>query len=182
MTKDDWADGSGVLQARLGERIRIGELLRLMIEDSDNIAANMLVDLVGAANINDTMDAMGLHNTRISDRARESNQQIVTADDLGRLLETVARGQLVDAQTSEEAVRLLERRQAQSWIAEGLPWWAKLAHKWGDLPNARHDVGIVYTPRNQLVLAILTENGTSAAAAEQIRTLTRRIVDYFEGT
>jgi beta-lactamase class A len=178
--REHWADGSGVLQARIGQSLAIGELQRLMIQESDNIAANVLTDLVGVANINQTMEALGLRNTRVTERSRETALPTTSPEDLGRLLEITATGRLVDAQTSEEAVRLLERKQAQSWLAAGLPWWGKLAHKWGDLPNARHDAGILYTPRNQIVLVVLTENGTPAAAAEQIGTISRDVMSYFE--
>ncbi|HYY89436.1 MAG TPA: serine hydrolase [Chloroflexota bacterium] len=179
--RDQWTDGSGVLQARVGDSLRIGDLVRLTIDESDNIAANMLADLVGVANVNETMEALGLRNTHLVDRARENSAPTTSPEDMGRLLEIIATGRLVDAQTSEEVLRLLERKQAQSWLAGGLPWWGKLAHKWGDLPNARHDAGIIYTPRNQIVLVVLTENGPPAAAADQIRSLSRSVVGYIEG-
>ena len=178
--QDQWADGSGVLQARVGQSLAVSELLRLMIVESDNIAANVLSDLVGTDNLNETMAALGLRGTRIPDR-RENAPPITNAEDMGRLLELIATGRLVDAQTSEEAVRLLEQKQRQSWLADGLPWWGKLAHKWGDLPNARHDAGIIYTPHNQIVIVVLTEHSNAAAAADQIRGISRRVVSYFEG-
>jgi beta-lactamase class A len=180
--REDWTDGSGVLQARIGDRVKIGELLRLMIVESDNIAANMLVDLVGPSNINQTMDGLGLRSTRVVDRFRENAAPTTSPEDMGRLLELIATGRLVDAQTSEEAIRLLEQKQGQAWLAQGLPWWGKLAHKWGDVPNARHDAGVIYTPHNQVVLAVLTENGSPAAAAEQIGAVSRLVMTYFEGS
>jgi beta-lactamase class A len=176
-----WTDGSGVLQARVGDRVRIGELLRLMIAESDNIAANMLVELVEANNVNQTMAALGLQSTRVVDPQRENAAPTTSPEDVGRLLELIATGRMVDADASEEAVRLLEIKQAQEWLADGLPPWGKLAHKWGDVPNWRHDAGIIYTPHNQIVLVVLTENGGPALAAEQIRTVSRRVVSYFEG-
>jgi beta-lactamase class A len=176
-----WTDGSGVLQARIGDSLPISELLRLMIAESDNIASNMLVDLVGATNVNQTMAALGLRSTRVVDPQRENAAPATSPEDIGRLLELIATGRMVDPEASEEAIRLLETKQAQEWLADGLPWWGKLAHKWGDVPNFRHDAGIVYTPRNQIVLVVLTENGGPSLAAEQIRTISRRVVSYFEG-
>jgi beta-lactamase class A len=179
--RDQWTDGSGILQARVGERVKIGELMRLMIAESDNIAANILVDLVGPANINQTMDGLGLKTTHVVDRFRESMAPTTSPEDMGKLLELIATGRLVDASTSEEAMSLLEQKQAQAWLATGLPWWGKLAHKWGDVPNGRHDAGVIYTPHNQVVLAVLTENGSPAAAAEQISSISKRVMTYFEG-
>jgi beta-lactamase class A len=179
--QDQWVDGSGVLQARVGDSLSVGELLRLMIVESDNIAANVLTDLVGAANVNDTMAALGLKNTHVVDFHRENTSPTTSAEDMGDLLEVIATGRLVDPQTSEEAVRLLEQKQGQSWLAEGLPWWGKLAHKWGDIPNARHDAGIIYTPHNQMVIVVLTEHSNATAAADLIRSVSRQVVSYVEG-
>lgn len=178
--QDHWTDGSGVLQARVGTSLTVGELLRLMIVESDNIAANMLSELVGIQQVNDTMVQLGLRSTRVVD-FRGNEGPTTSAEDMGRLFEFIASGRLVDAQTSEEAIRLLEQKQKQQWLADGLPFWGRLAHKWGDLPNARHDAGIIYTPHNQIVLAVLTENGGAGNAAEQIRSISRRVVGYFEG-
>lgn len=179
--QDQWADGSGVLQARVGQSLTIGELVRLMIVESDNIAANVLTDLVGADNIGDTMAALGLKATRVPDRTRDNVAPTTSAEDLGQLLELIGTGRLVDAPTSEEVVRLLEQKQRQNWLGDGLPWWGKLAHKWGDLPNARHDAGIVFTPRNEIVLVVLTEHSNAVAAADLIRAISRQVVGYFEG-
>jgi beta-lactamase class A len=179
--QSQWADGSGVLQARVGQKIKVHEALRLMITDSDNIAANMLVDLVGPNNINQTLEGLGLRQTRVVDRSREAVMPTTSAEDIGRLLELLASGRFLDPQTSEEAIRLLEAKQGQNWLGEGIPWWGKIAHKWGDLPNARHDAGIIFTPHNQIVLVVLTENGAPAQAAEVIRSTSQRILDYVEG-
>lgn len=181
VTREHWTDGSGILQARVGQKLKIRDLVRLMIEESDNIAANMLTDHVGVASINETMLALGLRNTRVVDRVRENGSPTTSPQDMARLFELMGTGRLVDSATSEEAIRLLEVKQANSWLAGGLPWWGKIAHKWGDLPNARHDAGILYTPRNQIVLVVMTENGNAAAAAELIRDVSRKVVRYFEG-
>lgn len=156
---EDWTDGSGVLQARVGDRLSVRELTRLMIQESDNIAALVLLDAVGADNVNATLDRLGLRGTRIVDRRRgEGGEHTTTAADTAELLRIVASGQLVDASVSEAALRLLEQPQAHTWLAESLPWWVKVAHKWGDLPTARHDAGIVFTPRGTLVTVVLTED------------------------
>lgn len=179
ITREQWTDGSGVLQARVGQSLKVGALLRLMIEQSDNIAANVLLDLVGVANVNRTAESMGLRQTHLPARG-ESSAPTTSADDLSRLLEAMASGKLIDAATSEEALRLLEAKQDRSWLSDGLPWWAKLAHKWGDVPTSRHDAGIIFTPRNQYVLVVLTESDNASLAAERIGQISRLVFDHFE--
>lgn len=180
ISREHWTDGSGVLQARVGERLRVRELVRLLIEHSDNIAANVLLDLVGPQSVNQTLEAMGLRQTRVPARG-ENAIPTTSPDDMASLFELIAAGKLIDGQTSEEVLRLLEAKQEQAWLATGLPWWAKLAHKWGDVPNGRHDVGVVFTPRQRYVLAVLTEGENPSLAAERIGQVSQMVFRHFEG-
>src|SRR5262249_6588380 len=60
------ADGSGVLQAHIGESRTVADLTELMIAQSDNTAARVLMDAVGVDSINETMTALGLPSTRLA--------------------------------------------------------------------------------------------------------------------
>jgi beta-lactamase class A len=175
---EDWTDGSGVLQARVGDQLSVRELTRLMIQDSDNIAALILLDAVGSDTVNTTLDRLGLDGTRVVDRRRgEPGEHVTTARDTARLLSIVASGHLIDPTVSEAALRLLEQPQAHTWLADALPWWVKVAHKWGDLPSARHDAGIVFTPRGTFVSVVLTED---VPADEAQRVIARTALAGYE--
>ncbi len=176
---EDWTDGSGLLQARVGERFSVRDLTRLMIQESDNIAALVLLSAVGSDNVNSTLDRLGLSGTRVVDRRRgEVGEHVTTARDSAKLLSLIAAGQFIDADVSEQALRLLELKQANTWLAEDLPWWVKVAHKWGDLPEARHDAGVVFTPRGAFVAAILTEGVPPDEARRAIARIARAAYDY----
>ncbi|HEY3057383.1 MAG TPA: serine hydrolase [Chloroflexota bacterium] len=177
--QEDWTDGSGVLQARVGDRLTVRELTRLMIQDSDNIAALVLLNVVGSDNVNVTLDRLGLHGTRVVDRRRgERGEHVTTARDTATLLSIVASGQLIDPTTSEAALRLLEQPQAHTWLGRSLPWWVKVAHKWGDLPTARHDAGVVFTPRGTFVSVVLTEDVAPDEAERTIARTAQAAYDY----
>jgi beta-lactamase class A len=178
--QDQWTDGSGVLQARVGERFPVRELLRLMVAESDNIAALALVDLVGVENINRTMQSIGLEWTKVQDRRANRLLHVTTARDMGMLLEVLASGRLVDRETSEEAIRLLELKQAQNWLDDRLPWYPRIAHKWGELPSIRHDAGILFTPRNTFVVVVMTQGADVASSSDVISSVSRVAFDYFE--
>jgi beta-lactamase class A len=178
--QDQWADGSGVLQARIGERIPVRELLRLMIAESDNIAALALMDLVGVDNINRTMQSIGLEWTKVQDRRANNLLHVTTARDMGMLMDVLATGQLVDRETSEETIRLLELKQAQNWLDDRLPWFTRVAHKWGELPSVRHDAGILFTPRSTFVVVVMTQGADVASSSDVIRSVSRAAFDYFE--
>jgi beta-lactamase class A len=179
---EDWTDGSGVLQARVGERLSVRELTRLMIQDSDNIAALVLLDAVGAAGANAVSERLGLQATRVVDhRAGEDGDHTTSADDMAHLLFEVATGGAINQRVSEQALSVLETRQSVSWLGEDLPFWVQVAHKWGDLPEARHDAGIVFSPRGSYVLVVLTEDAAPDEAAQVIARASRVTYDYLGG-
>ena len=186
VSKAHWVPGSGVLQGRVGDSLPIRELLRLLIAESDNIAAMMLLDLAGLNNVNQSMQGMGLRQTRLLDYRVPGvyNSPLgpyqTTPADMGTLMELIAAGRLVDPAGSEEALRLLESKQASELLSDGLPWWAKVAHKWGEIPGARHEVGIVFTPRGQYVVVVMTENLDPNGSGGYIRDLSRAIFEHFE--
>ena len=175
----DWTDGSGVLQARVGERLSIRELTRLMIQESDNIAALVLLNAVGASNVNATAERLGLHATRVIDRrAGEAGEHSTSASDMSQLLVLLATGQAISPTVSEAALHELERTQHVNWLGEGLPFWVKVAHKWGDLPEARNDVGLIFSPRASYAIAVLTEGGIPDQTAGAISRVSISMYDY----
>jgi len=97
---------------------------------------------------------------------------------MAHLLVGLAAGQVINQHVSEAALGLLELKQATSWLGDELPFWVKVAHKWGDLPQARHDVGIVFTPRGNYVVAVLTEDDLPDEAARLIARTSRATYDY----
>jgi beta-lactamase class A len=176
---EDWTDGSGVLQARVGDRLSVRELTRLMIQESDNIAALVLLDAVGVEGVNAVSERLGLEQTHVVDhRAGEPGDHVTSAEDMAHLLLLLATGQAVNERVSEQALGLLELKQSASWLSTELPFWVKVAHKWGDLPDARDDAGIVYTPRGSYVIAVLTRDALPDESAEAIAQASRAAYDY----
>ena len=176
---EDWTDGSGVLQARVGDRLSVRELTRLMIQESDNIASLVLLDVVGVPAVNALAARLGLEATHVVDhRAGEPGDHVTSADDMAHLLLLLATGQAVNERVSEQALRLLELKQSASWLSDELPFWVKVAHKWGDLPDARDDAGIVYAPRGSYVIAVLTRDAVPEESAGAIAQASRAAYDY----
>jgi beta-lactamase class A len=182
---EDWTDGSGVLQARVGDRLSVRELTRLMIQESDNIAALVLLDVVGVPRVNATAERLGLSETHLVDHRAgvgagnsERGDHTTSAADMARLWVGMASGRLVNQRVSEAALALLELKQASNWLGDELPFWVKVAHKWGDLPQARNDAGVVFTPRGSFVVAVLTSDAAPEESANVIARVSRTAYDY----
>src|SRR5688572_2728645 len=177
--------GSGVLQSRIGDSVPVREVLRLLIAESDNVAAMMLLDLTGLNNVNQTMRGLGLEATRLLDyRAPGAYDGVgpysTSPADMGLLMDTIGTGRLVDQEASDEALRLLGQKQASDLLGESLPFNVKVAHKWGEIPGARHEAGVVFTPRFSYVVVIMTENVDPSSSPGYIRDLSKAIYTFFE--
>jgi beta-lactamase class A len=157
------------------------------VEVSDNVAALALLELVGADNVNLTLQGRGLEATRLRvggasrDWGGPAGQNTTSAREMGLLLETIATGDLLSERASEEAIALLSRKQQAAWLPNLLPGRVVVAHKSGELEGIRHDAGIVYTPRNQFVVVVLNDDlANYRAAGDTISRVARAAYDYLE--
>lgn len=149
---DDAAMDLGSLPWPVGTRITIGTALERMVTLSDNSGAYMLAKKVGSSKINEDMLSLGLLHTHIRGEDLQTS-----AYDMGRLLEIVARGEALSAQTSAEMVHLMARQQVRNRIPVLMPAEATVANKTGNWEAAAHDVAIVYGPRSTFVIALLSD-------------------------
>ncbi len=90
--------GSGGLQTQLKEgavTLTLTELLRKMIEDSDNTATNKVIALAGMERVNESMEKLGLRQTKLqrimmdTAASRAGRENLSTANEMARLLQRV---------------------------------------------------------------------------------------------
>jgi beta-lactamase class A len=169
--------GSGVLdELSSGVKLPIRDLIHLMIVVSDNTATNLILNRVSGEAVNTRMASLGLTETRVMRNilgagakptgftqegrkpenakwgtGRSSPREMVT------LLDMLYRGKLVDKAASDEMLAILKRQQLHSGIARDLPNLT-VASKSGALDHLRSDVGIVYTPKGDVAMAITVDD------------------------
>lgn len=182
ITGDAIADGSGVLQAREGDRLTVDELLDLAVEVSDNTAARVLMREVGGVDaINRAMADLGLSHTRLYSDSRPNT---TTAGEMALLLAAVAARagspQAAATPTTNSLAALLVLPQAQAWLTLGVPRGVTVAHKSGQLPNLRHDAAVVYAARGPYIVVGLTDHLADQGDGEAfLAHLSRAVYEYF---
>jgi beta-lactamase class A len=160
----DPADDSELtLYRRLGQRERVGELARLMITESSNLATNLLIERVTARKVDELMRALGAPGVRVlrgvEDGAayRRGMNNTTTARDLMRLMSRIADRSAVSPAASDAMLALLLQQKFHEGIPAGLPCGLPVAHKTGSFPGTYHDAAIVMPPgRRPYVLVVLT--------------------------
>ena len=176
LAPDDIVEGSGVLQyEEPGTTYTLEELAYHMIAESDNVATNMLIGVLGMDAVNAEAAQLGLsgtslHHTMMDTVAIDPELNSTTSDDAARLLAMVASGSLVNADASALAESFLEAQTVDTGLDAGVPDDVVVAHKTGTIEEAVHDGGIVYA-RQPYVLVVMTqglEYGEVAALIEQV--------------
>jgi beta-lactamase class A len=144
------AGGSGVVQALAGlVSLTIGDLLTLMVIVSDNAATNIIIELLGMDRINAFCIEQGLGGTVLRRRmmdteaASQGLENTTTALDQAKLLDAVADGALLAGPLRTFALQALAAQQFTDALPSLLPDSVQVAHKTGELPGVRHDVGII---------------------------------------
>jgi hypothetical protein len=71
-----------------------------------------------------------------------------------KLLEMLERGEIISKEASAEMIGVLRRQQYTDGIGRGLLDTTPIASKSGALDRLRSDVGVIYTRRGRIVMAI----------------------------
>lgn len=160
---EDRVGGTGILKELPSVRsLTWLELLTLMIVVSDNTATNVCIDRLGFDAINATAAALGLGQTRLERKmmdweARASGvDNWTSASDAARLLERLATRRILTPAACDAALDILSRQQVRDRLPLRLPPDVRVAHKTGELPGVRHDVGVLFHDGDAVVIAALT--------------------------
>ena len=156
-------DSETGLYRRIGERLTIRELVRLMITESSNVATNMLVERITPDRATAFMRTLGTNDVRVL-RGVEDNKAYArglnnasTARGLMLILVRLAERAVVSAKASDEMLAILRGQKFNEGIPAGLPADTPVAHKTGSFAKVYHDVGIIEpTARKPLVLVVFT--------------------------
>ena len=156
-------DSDSTLYRRIGDRVPIDSLLRLMITRSSNFATNTLIALVGAENVNRTMRSLGAQRMQVLRGVEDGKaferglNNTTTARDLAIILRAIEEGKAASPAATREMLGILLAQEFNEKIPAGLPSGTRVAHKTGEITAVSHDAAIVFLPgRKPYVLVVLT--------------------------
>ncbi len=173
LTKEKKVGGSGVLsELSDNTKLDLKSALNFMIVVSDNTGTNLVLDKVGSDNVNDFMDSLGLPGIKSMRKINGGGEAKAYTDPnnklfgLGRstplemvkLIEMMEFGTLVSKDASAEMINILKRQQYKDGIGRSVPDSVPVASKSGALDRLRSDVGIIYTRRGRIAMAITLDD------------------------
>jgi beta-lactamase class A len=172
---DPDSDSDSTLYHRIGDRVPVDTLLRLMITRSSNFATNTLITLVGADQVTRTMRALGAQRIQVlrgveDGKAFEKGlNNTTTARDLAIVLRSIEEGKAASPSATREMLGILLAQEFNEKIPAGLPSGIRVAHKTGEITAVSHDAAIVYpVGRKPYVLVVLTRGISDGAKSSKL--------------
>jgi len=183
----DSADDSELeLYKHIGEKRTISRLVYDMIVASSNLATNIIIEIVNAKNVTQTMRSYGATGIQILRGVEDQKaydkglNNTTTAYDLMLIFEKIATGKAVNKKASEAMTQILLDQQFNDIIPAQLPKEVKVAHKTGFITGIHHDSGIVFLPNGRkYILVLLSKNlADEKEAVKTMANISRLIYDY----
>ena len=202
----DRLPGTGVIKyLDPGAVFTVKDLISLMVVVSDNTATDVLYRMVGGPEaVNRRLQQLGFTQTRAlatghawfaAQRAAPSAEALdrggqhpfgqTTAREMGRLLEMMERGQLVDKSSSDLMLRIMRGQLYRTRIPRYIEGDWRIPHKTGDfLPYVADDVGVLEGPAGQhVIVSIYTHRhgpGSGGMIEDAIGRVAQQVAEYFE--
>lgn len=183
-------DSGSAVYAALGRTMKLGELAHHMIATSNNLATNLLVDLIGVEQVGRTLAELGVKGVELRRGVEDEKayaagvNNMVTADGLLSLFRILHEGRGIPTDDAQRMLEILFKQEYRSGIPAGLPEeagaGARVAHKTGNISTVSHDAGLVFLSRRKpYAVCILTswEPGASAPP-DAIARVSRAIYEH----
>jgi len=158
-------DSETELYGRLGQKITLRAMMVAMITKSSNLATNIIIDLVGAINVNNSLQKFGIQGIKVLRGVEDTKafekglNNTTTALGLMTLFEKIGNEEILPPQLNEELIQILTQQHFNEIIPAYLPPDVKVAHKTGSINGVQHDSGIVFLPEGRkYILVLLSKN------------------------
>ncbi len=169
----------------VGQRQQWQPLIHRMLTHSVNLHHNIMLRYLGSSLATATLQELGLANSTLSrelapapgtsdatclERYGTLDAPRTTPADLGKLLASLARGNVLSPENNALFLDALTHTIYNSRIPQALNFTVPIAHKTGTKDYVYNDAALVLLPGNEFVLVLLTRGAPS-----RIQTLMRSI-------
>jgi beta-lactamase class A len=150
---------------KLGQYYSINNLIYEMITISSNFATNILIEYIGANNVTKSMKEIGALNIDILRGVEDIKafelglNNTTSAKDLLIIYEKLAKGKIIDNESSAIMIDILKDQKYDDIIPKYLPKNIEIANKTGMITGVHHDSGIVFLKDGRkYVIVLLSKN------------------------
>ena len=168
LTKEKKVSGSGILgELSDGLKLTLRDAVSLMMILSDNTATNLVLDVLTTDAVNARMESLGFKQIKINRKVGSGGEStagkdpenkkfglgVATPREMVLVMEKLERGEVINAAVSKEMIDLMKREQGRNALGRS-QWSVPMASKYGALDKLRSAVGLLYTKKGRIAMAI----------------------------
>ncbi|GFZ31614.1 serine hydrolase [Clostridium zeae] len=162
--KQDKVYGTGIIHEFNDRDYTVFELLVAMLIQSDNTAANKIIDIIGMDRINEILKEMDLKNTELNrkttdERHKHSDvENMTSAYDLCLLWKHLYKATYLNKENSTMLVDILRRQQIKNKLALYIPEDLKydISSKTGDKSGVENDTELIELSKGSFAFSVLS--------------------------
>lgn len=151
----------------------VNDALKQMITISHNYAALLLGKTVRLKTVQQFLEDNNFNESELGEPPQ------TTPDNIALFFEKLYSENLIDPESSKKMIELLKDQKLNNKIPKYLPSSTVIAHKTGELGTYSHDAGIIYTPKGDYILVIMTDSQTPTKTEDIIGLFSKAVFKYF---
>ncbi len=157
--------------------LTVNQALQQMITISHNYASLLLIEKIKLSSVKAFLEREGFNESTVG---ADGSFPTSTPSDIALFFEKLYKGKLANSQDTSKMLDLLKRQKLNDKLPKYLPSEAIVAHKTGEIDFFTHDGGIVYGPKSEFIIVVLSKSDLPAASEERIADISKKVYDYFE--
>lgn len=154
----------------------VNSALSRMITISDNYSALLLTEKVRLSQVALFLEQNSLTESHVGTKG---GRPATSAFDISNFFQKLYMEELASKSYTQGMLTLLKNQRLNGKIPKYLPENIEVSHKTGELGRLSHDAGIVYTPKGDFIIVVLSETPSPPVANEKIGVLSKSVYDYF---
>jgi beta-lactamase class A len=159
-----------------GSGMDIQDCLSAMITVSDNTCGRALGTLVGWDALNPVLASQGFTGTNMANPIQQTSPH-----DVALIFQRLYQNSLNSHASNAAFLSLLKQQKVNNRLPVGLPAGTVIAHKTGDLYGYTHDAGIVYGPKSDYLVVVMSGSWDAPGdAVPRFAQLSTTLYNYFE--
>lgn len=158
--------GTGIIHEFGEKEYTVFELLVAMLIQSDNTAANKIIDMISMEKINKTIKELGMVNTELNRKTTDERnyeptvENYTSAKDLCNLWKTLHNKTYLNPNNSQMLIDILTRQQIKNklalYITEDYKY--KISSKTGDKRGVENDTALIHTHKGDFSLTVMSSD------------------------
>ncbi len=166
VSREDKVSGTGIIHEFCEREYTLLELVVAMLIQSDNTAANKIIDVIGMNRINEIIKEMGLKNTELNRKTMDERnvkdvvENLTSSFDLGMCWKHLHHRTFLNEEHSKRIIDILKRQQMKNKLAFYIPESVRkdMANKTGDLEGTENDTILIQIPKGTFTFTLLSKN------------------------